>query len=381
MNVLVTGSKGFVGKNLVAALKNIKEGKEKVFDITQDIELFECDLETSDQQLDQFCQKSDFVFHLAGVNRTKNDEEFMVGNYGFTTTLLEKLAKYNNKAPILMSSSIQAALQNEYGISKKAGEDYLIQYGQRSGVITYVYRLANVFGKWCKPNYNSVIATFCHNIANDLPITVTNCDTKLNLVYIDDVVDAFINTIKNKVSKNGEFCCIDKVYETTLGHIVDVLEGFKKSRTNFMCPYLVENSFEKKLYSTYLSYIPVTQMQYDLKMNCDERGAFTEFLKTNCYGQVSINKSKPHIVKGNHWHRSKTEKFLVVSGKGVIRLRNIDSEEITEIFVSGDRLQVVDIPTGYTHNIENLGDDDMITVMWANEMFDANNPDTYFLKI
>lgn len=368
--VLVTGAKGFIGKNLVLELKNRKN-----------FEVFECDLDTSADQLKEYARECEFVFHLAGINRPKNAEEFMSGNYGFTTELLGLLAQSGNKAPVLMSSSIQATLDNDYGRSKKAGEDYVIDYGRRNGVDTYIFRLPNVYGKWCRPNYNSAIATFCHNISRGLEITVNNRETILTVVYIDDVVNAFINAVDKNVQRDENGYCIVPVEDKiTLGEIVDTLYSFKQSRQTLSVTDM-NRGVIKKLYSTYLSYLPETDFAYDLKMNTDSRGSFTEFIRTNGQGQVSVNISKPHIVKGNHWHHTKNEKFLVVKGEGVIRFRKVGCNEIIEYRVNGDKLTVVDIPCGYTHNIENVGEDDMVTIMWANEPFDKNNPDTFYEEV
>lgn len=371
MKILITGAKGFVGKNLIAELRN--QGFN---------DLMEYDIDTDTSLLEEYGRVCEFVFHLAGVNRPENSADFMVGNFGFTSQLLDILKKNKNKSPIVITSSIQAAQDNPYGQSKKAGEDLMFSYSKESKSTVYVYRLPNVFGKWCLPNYNSAVATFCNNIANDLPIQVNDSNVLINLVYIDDVVASFIEKIKKEtvlISIN-HFEKVTPVYNIKLGEIVSHLNQFKNSRTTLQLPDL-GNSFEKKLYSTYLSYLPVNQFSYPLKMNVDERGSFTEFLKTNNRGQVSVNISKPHITKGNHWHHTKNEKFLVVSGKGVIRFRKIDSTEIIEYFVSDKQLEVVDIPVGYTHNIENLGDSDMVTIMWVNEVFDNEKADTYFLKV
>ena len=380
MRILVTGAKGFIGKNIIAEINNVVCGKSKKYPFLKDAIVFECDIDTTAEQLNDFTRDCDFVLHLAGVNRPQNVEEFMEGNFGFTTTLLENLKKHNNKAPILMSSSIQAVLDNDYGKSKKAGEDYLKKYGVDNNVKTYIFRLTNVFGKWCRPNYNSAIATFCNNIANNLPITVSNREHKMELVYIDDVVEAFLNAIIDKVTIDNGFCFVPITHKTTLGEIVDNIYSFKASRDNLSIPNM-SDPLVKKLYSTYLSYLPKDKFSYPLTSHIDNRGSFTEFIHTINNGQVSVNISKPHIVKGQHWHHTKNEKFLVVSGKGVIRFRKIDEDEIIEYFVSGDKLEVVDIPTGYTHNIENLGDTDMVTIMWCNEIFDPNNPDTYFEEV
>jgi UDP-2-acetamido-2,6-beta-L-arabino-hexul-4-ose reductase len=369
MKILVTGAKGFIGKNLIAELKN-----QKYTDI------YEYDMESTLEELDNYAKDCDFVFHLAGVNRPKNPKEFLEGNFGFTSTLLDSLKKYNNKAPIMLASSIQAILDNPYGVSKKAGEDLLFSYGNETGSKVLVYRFPNVFGKWCRPNYNSAVATFSYNIANDLPITVNNRNVVMSLIYIDDLVNELINALEGKENKKDEFCYVEPVYTVKLGEIVDILYSFKKSRSNRTIPN-TEDSFTKKLYANYLSYLPTDQFSYELKMNIDHRGSFTEFLKTPDRGQVSINISKPGIVKGNHWHHTKNEKFLVVSGKGVIRFRRIDDTEVLEYFVSGDKLEVVDIPPGYTHNIENLGNTDMVTVMWANEQYDPERPDTIFVEV
>ena len=369
MKILVTGAKGFIGKNLIAELRNRKY-----------TEIFEYDRDTDSSLLDEYCKEADFVFHLAGVNRPKEQSEFMEGNFGFTSDLLDSLKKNNNNCSVMISSSIQAELNNPYGESKKAGEDLLFDYGVETGAKVLVYRFPNVFGKWCSPNYNSAVATFCYNIANDLPIQVNDPSVVMNLVYIDDVVNELINAIESKENKVGEFCEVSLVHTISLGEIVDLIYSFKKSREDRSIPN-VADAFTKKLYSTYLSYLPENQFSYDLKMNVDQRGSFTEFIKTPDRGQVSVNISKPGIIKGNHWHHTKNEKFLVVSGKGVIRFRKIDSEEVIEYFVSGDKMEVVDIPTGYTHNIENLGDTDMVTIMWANEQFDSENPDTYYLEV
>lgn len=369
MKILVTGAKGFIGKNLVAELKSRKT-----------YEIFEYDIDSDPSLLDNYCKETDFVFHLAGVNRPKDQSEFMEGNFGFTSTLLDLLKKHQNTCPIMLSSSIQAELDNPYGISKKEGEELLFSYGKETGAKVLVYRFPNVFGKWCRPNYNSAIATFCHNVAHDLPITVNDRSVTMNLVYIDDVVEELIKTLDSKENKVGDFCEVPIVLTATLGEIVDSIYSFRKSREERSIPNM-SNEVVKKLYSTYLSYLPENQFSYDLKMNIDHRGSFTEFIKTADRGQVSVNISKPGITKGNHWHHTKNEKFLVVSGNGVIRFRKIDSEEVIEYFVSGDKLEVVDIPTGYTHNIENLGDTDMVTIMWANEYFDPEKPDTYFLEV
>jgi len=370
LKILVTGSKGFVGKNLVAELKN--RGYE---------EIYEYDINTEPELLDKYTKECDFVFHLAGVNRPEKEEDFMKGNFGFTSTLLEKLKEHNNKCPILITSSIQAALDNPYGRSKKAGEDLMFAYSKETGAKVLVYRFTNLFGKWCRPNYNSVVATFCYNIANGLPIQVNNENAELNLAYIDDVIEEIINALNGKgTCGEDNFYYIPVTHKVTLGEIATLIKSFRESRTNLMLPNM-KDEFSKKLYSTYLSYLPEKEFSYDVKMNVDNRGSFTELFKTEDRGQVSVNISKPGITKGNHWHHTKNEKFVVVSGKGVIRFRKIDSEEIIEYFVSSEKMEVIDIPVGYTHNIENLGDTDMVTVMWANEVFNKEKPDTYFLEV
>ena len=369
MKILITGAKGFIGKNLIAELKNRKY-----------TDIFEYSRDTDPTLLEGYCKEADFVFHLAGVNRPKDQSEFMEGNFGFTSTLLETLKKYKNTCPVMISSSIQAELDNPYGKSKKAGEDLLSDYSKETGAKVLVYRFPNVFGKWCRPNYNSAVATFCHNIAHGIPIQVNDPSVVMNLVYIDDVVNELINALDGEENRNGNFCAVPVVHTITLGEIADLIYSFRKTRKERSIPDM-SNAFTKKLYSTYLSYLPEDKFSYELKMNVDNRGSFTEFIKTPDRGQVSVNISKPGITKGNHWHHTKNEKFLVVSGKGVIRFRKIDSDVIIEYFVSGDKLEVVDIPIGYTHNIENLGDTDMVTIMWVNEIFDPENPDTYYLEV
>lgn len=369
MKILITGAKGFVGNNLVAELRN--QGFQ---------DLLEYDVDTDPALLDGYAASCEFVFHLAGVNRPKEQTEFMTGNFGFTSQLLDALKKNENKAPVLITSSTQAAFDNPYGQSKKAGEELIFQYGKENGVKVFVYRLPNVFGKWCRPNYNSAVATFCHNIAHGLPIQVNDPNVVMNLVYVDDVVVSFIDKLKNGKPDAEIYSEVTPVHTIKLGEIADLINSFKSSRETLQVPDMGD-AFTKKLYSTYLSYLPEDQFSYLLKMNVDNRGSFTEFLKSPERGQVSVNISKPGITKGNHWHHTKNEKFLVVSGKGVIRFRKINTNEIIEYFVSGDKLEVVDIPVGYTHNIENLGDTDMVTVMWVNEVFDKERPDTFFLEV
>ena len=380
MNILITGANGFIGKNLIAELNNIKEGKAKTYRLMTDLTLFEFDTDTDPALLDGYSKEASFVFHLAGVNRPKDQAEFMEGNFGFTSLLLDTLKKHGNNCPVMLASSIQAELDNPYGVSKKAGEELLLNYGKETGAEVLIYRFPNVFGKWCRPNYNSAVATFCHNIAHDLPIQVNDRSIVMTLVYIDDVVKELISALEGNSYKEDTFCKVSIEHQCTLGEIVDLIYSFKESRKNLLVPDL-SDAFTKKLYSTYLSYLPENHFSYQLKMNTDERGSFTEFLRSPDRGQVSINISKPGITKGQHWHHSKNEKFLVVSGKGVIRFRKINEEKVHEYFVSGDKLEVVDIPVGYTHNIENLGKTDMVTVMWVNEVFDPERPDTYFLPV
>jgi UDP-2-acetamido-2,6-beta-L-arabino-hexul-4-ose reductase len=369
MKILVTGAKGFIGKNLIVELKN--RGYEYIF---------EYDIDTDPSLLDKYCREAEFVFHLAGVNRPRKQDEFMKGNFGFTSTLLDTLKRYKHNCPVMLSSSIQAELDNPYGRSKKAGENLLFDYGQETGAEVLVYRFPNVFGKWCRPNYNSAVATFCHNVSHDLPITVNDPNVVMNLVYIDDVVEELVNALEGQENRNGDFCEVPVIHTITLGEITELLYSFKRSRSERSIPNM-SDPFTKKLYSTYLSYLPKDQFSYELKMNVDDRGSFTEFIRTADRGQVSVNISKPGITKGNHWHHTKNEKFLVVSGDGVIRLRKIGSSEVQEYFVGGDKMEVVDIPPGYTHNIENLGETDMVTIMWVNEPFNPEEPDTYYLEV
>ena len=332
------------------------------------------------QQLDEFTRDCDFVFHLAGVNRPDDEREFLEGNPGLTKLLLESLRQSGNKCPVMISSSIQAESDNPYGRSKKAVEDLAFDYASETNTRVLVYRFPNLFGKWCRPNYNSVVATFCHNIARDIPIQIHDPTRILNLAYIDDVVAELLNALKGDETKDGAFCKVPVVYTISLGEIAELIHSFRRSRGDRSIPNMADE-FTKKMYSTYLSYLPKNQFSYPLKMNVDERGSFTEFIRTPDRGQTSVNVIKPGITKGNHWHHTKNERFLVVSGRGVVRFRRIGSNEVIEYFVSGEKLEVVDIPTGYTHNIENLGDDDMVVVMWANEPFDPERPDTYFLEV
>lgn len=369
MKVLVTGSKGFIGKNLVVELRN--QGYA---------EIFEYDANTDHNLLEKYTKECDFVCHFAGVNRPQNESEFMEGNFGFTSTLLNLLKKNNNCVPVLITSSIQAELDNPYGRSKRAGEECIFDYSKETGAKVYIYRLPNVFGKWCRPNYNSVIATFCANIANNSPIHINDPEAMLNLVYIDDIIEEFINAINGNANIKGDFCYVETVYTAKLGRIANIISSFKEFKHNLQVPNLADE-LEKKLYSTYLSYLPKDKFSYPLKMNVDERGSFTEIIRTPDRGQISVNISKPGITKGNHWHHTKNEKFVVVSGKGLMQFRKIGTGEIIDYHVSGDKIEVVDIPTGYTHNIINEGDTDLITVMWANEVFNPDKPDTYFEKV
>lgn len=386
MRILVTGAKGFIGKNLVTALKNIMDKKDKVHNIEIE-EIYEYDIDTEISLLDTYCQKCDFVFHLAGINRPKNQEDFMKGNFGFTSVLLDTLKNHCNKSPIMLSSSIQATLDNEYGKSKKCGEELLEEYGKSNNVKTLIYRFPNVFGIWCKPNYNSVVATFCYNIANDLPITINNRETVLTFVYVGDIVEELLRALVNNENRQGLYCSVQPTYQVSLGEIADLLYSFKNARSSTSSERLalpdVKNEFCKKLYVTYTSYLPTNDFAYELKMNEDYRGSFTEILRTDHHGQFSVNISKPGITKGFHYHMyTKVEKFVVVSGTGLIRFRKIDSDEIIEYYVSSDKIKVVDIPLGYTHEITNLSKtEDLITFMWCDECFDPSKPDTYYLEV
>lgn len=395
MNILVTGAKGFVGKNLCAGLKNIRDGKDRTRPEIKIDEVFEFDVDTDKALLDEYCAKADFVFNLAGINRPQNTEEFMQGNFGFASELLEVLKKYNNTCPVMIASSIQATCigryDSDYGRSKKAGEDLLFAYSLETGAKVYVYRFPNLFGKWCRPNYNSAVATFCNNIANDLPITVSDRAVQLELLYIDDLVAEMLDAIENKehrcvfdgietvLCEEGKYCAAPVTHKVTLGEIVDLLEAFKNQTSTLVMPEIPDNSFAKKLYSTYLSYLPKEKVSFPLKMNVDERGSFTELLKTEKCGQFSVNISKPGITKGQHWHHSKWEFFIVVSGHGLIQERKIGTDEIMNFEVSGDKIEAIHMLPGYTHNIINLSEtENLVTVMWANEQFDPKHPDTFF---
>ena len=396
MKILVTGAKGFVGRNLVAQLCNIKEGKAKCYGNVTVSEVFEYDIDSTSEDLDIYCRKADFVFNLAGVNRPQNPEEFMQGNFGFASTLLDTLKKHGNKCPIMLSSSIQATLQgrfedSEYGRSKKAGEDLFFGYAKETGTKVLVYRFPNLFGKWCRPNYNSVVATFCNNYANDLPIQVNDPSVELELLYIDDLVDEMIAALKGEehhcefddvetvIVENGRYCAVPTTYKVTLWEIVTLLDEFKKQPETLIVPSIPNGSFAKALYSTYLSYLPREKASFPLKMNMDGRGSFTELIRTIDKGQVSITISNPGITKGQHWHNTKWEFFIVGAGNGLIQQRKIGTNEVLNFEVSGDKIEVVHMLPGYTHNIINLSDtDNLVTVMWANELFDPNKPDTYF---
>ena len=399
MNILITGAKGFVGKNLVCNLRNIAEGKNRTRPALHIEEIFEYDLDTDPAQLEEFCAKADFVFNLAGVNRPKEQSEFMQGNFGFASTLLETLKRHKNACPIMLSSSIQASLigrygQSDYGKSKLAGENLFLDYGRETGARVLVYRFPNLFGKWCRPNYNSAVATFCNNIANDLPIQVNDRSTELELLYIDDLVEEMLDALEGKEHRcefdgltavpaaEGRYCFVPTTHKATLGEIVDLLEGFKQQPKTLVLPEIPAGSFAKKLYSTYLSYLPKEAVSFPLKMNVDDRGSFTELLKTANCGQISVNISKPGITKGQHWHNSKWEFFMVVSGHGLIQERKIGTDEVLEFEVSGEKIEAVQMLPGYTHNIINLSQtENLVTVMWANEPFDPGHPDTFFEKV
>ena len=396
MNILVTGAKGFVGKNLCAQLRNIAQGKAKFYGDVAIENIFEYDIDSTLEQLDDYCRQADFVFNLAGVNRPQNPEEFMQGNYGFASTLLATLEKHGNKCPVMLSSSLQATLigryaEGDYGKSKKAGEELFFDYGTRTGARILVYRFPNLFGKWCRPNYNSAVATFCNNIANDLPIQVNDRSTELELVYIDDLVDEMIAALKGEehhcefdglttvLTTDGRYCAVPVSHRVTLGEIVDLLEQFRAQPSSLVMPNIPEGSFAKKLYSTYLSYLPAEKVAFSLKMNVDARGSFTEIIKSVGVGQVSINISKPGITKGEHWHNTKWEFFVVVAGHGLIQQRHVGSDEVLNFEVSGEKIEAVHMLPGYTHNIINLSEsEDLVTVMWCNECFDPSRPDTYF---
>ena len=396
MKILVTGAKGFVGRNLVAQLKNIRDGKAGWYPVEQDITVYEYDIDSTAQELESYCSDVDFVFNLAGVNRPVNPEEFMQGNFGFASLLLDTLERQGNRCPVMLSSSIQATLtgryaDGEYGKSKKAGEELFFEYGERTGAKVLVYRFPNLFGKWCRPNYNSAVATFCHNMANGLPIQVNDPSTQLELVYIDDLVDEMIGALAGKehhcefegvetvLTPEGRYCAVPVSHHATLGEIAGLLEEFAAQPKTLTVPEIPGGSFAKKLYSTYLSYLPKEKVAFPLKMNVDDRGSFTELLRSGKCGQISVNISKPGVTKGQHWHNTKWEFFIVVAGHGLIQQRRVGTDEVMEYEVSGSCIEAVHMLPGYTHNIINLSDtEDLVTVMWANEPFDPERPDTYF---
>ena len=396
MKILVTGAKGFVGRNLVAQLKNIRDGKARWYPVGQDITVYEYDIDSTPQELEAYCSDADFVFNLAGVNRPENPEEFMQGNFGFASQLLDALERHGNRCPVMLSSSIQATLtgryaDGEYGKSKKAGEELFFEYGERTGARVLVYRFPNLFGKWCRPNYNSAVATFCHNIANGLPIQVNDPSVQLELVYIDDLVDEMIGALAGKehhcefdgidtvLTPEGRYCAVPVSHHVTLGEIAGLLEEFAAQPQTLSVPEIPGGSFAKKLYSTYLSYLPKEKVAFPLKMNVDDRGSFTELLRSGKCGQISVNISKPGVTKGQHWHNTKWEFFIVVAGHGLIQQRRVGTDEVMEYEVSGSCIEAVHMLPGYTHNIINLSDtEDLVTVMWANEPFDPERPDTYF---
>ena len=394
--ILVTGAKGFVGKNLCVQLNNIKDGKARCYGDVMIEAVFEYDLDSTPEELEQWCKEADFVFNLAGVNRPQNQEEFMQGNFGFASTLLNTLKKHKNNCPVMLSSSQQASLtgrfgNSEYGRSKKAGEDLFLKYGKETGARVLVYRFPNLFGKWCRPNYNSAVATFCNAFANDLPYTVNDPSVELELLYIDDLVDEMVACLKGEEkhcefdgldvipSEGGRYCYVPTTHKATLGEIVDLLNQFVAQPKTLMIPEIPFNSFAKKLYSTYLSYLPKEKVAFPLKMNVDDRGSFTELVHTLNAGQVSINISKPGITKGQHWHNTKWEFFIVVAGHGLIQERKLGTDEVIEFEVFGDNIQCIHMLPGYTHNIINLSEtENLVTVMYCNEIFDPNKPDTYF---
>ena len=396
MNILITGAAGFVGKNLAANLKNIRDNKNRTRPNLRIEEIFEFDIDTPPALLEDYCQRADFVFHLAGVNRPKDAEEFMRGNFGFSDTLLGTLRQWGNACPVMLASSIQATLvgryaEGEYGRSKRAGEELFFDYAAQTGARVLVYRFPNLFGKWCRPNYNSVVATFCHNVARDLPITVNDPNTVLELLYIDDLIEELLDALEGKehrcdfdgvhavLTDGGRYCAAPVTHSVTLGRIAELLHTFREQSSTLRMPELPEGSFAKKLYSTYLSYLPRERIAFPLEMHTDERGSFTELLKTASCGQFSVNVSKPGITKGQHWHNSKWEFFIVVSGHGVIEERRLGSQEVLRFEVSGERLQAVHMLPGYTHSITNLSQTEpLVTLMWANETFDPQRPDTFF---
>lgn len=399
MNILITGAKGFVGRNLVENLKNIRDGKNHTRPNINIDNIYEYDIDSTPEQLDAYCTDADFVFNLAGVNRPKDPKEFREGNFGFASTLLNTLKKHNNKCPIMLSSSIQATLQgrfgtSEYGLSKKAGEDLFFDYAKETGAKVLVYRFPNLVGKWVRPNYNSAVGTFCNNIANDLPITVNDPSVELEMLFIDDLVDEMFDALEGKehhcefdgiqtvLTENGKYCAAPITHKATLGRIVELLNTFHDQPQTLIMPAIPDGSFEKKLYSMYLSYLPKEKVAFELKMNVDDRGSFTELLKTTDHGQFSVNISKPGITKGQHWHNSKWEFFIVVYGHGLIQERKIGTNEVIEFEVNGEHIKAVHMLPGYTHNIINLSDtENLVTLMWANEIFNPNRPDTFGEKV
>lgn len=407
MNILITGAKGFVGRNLVENLKCIRDGKNRTRPNIHVDNIYEYDIDNTPAQLGAYCTDCDFVFNLAGVNRPKDPAEFKAGNFGFASTLLETLKKHENKCPVMLSSSLQATLAgrfgtSEYGLSKRDGENLFFQYAEETGAAVYVYRFPNLVGKWVRPNYNSAVGTFCNNIANDLPITVNDPSVELELLFIDDLIEEMYDALEGKPHRaeypaagedgfdgltpkpceDGKFCYAPATHKATLGYIVECLQRYHDQPQTLIMPAIPNGSFEKKLYSMYLSYLPKEKVAFDLKMNCDDRGSFTEMLKTTDHGQFSVNISKPGITKGQHWHNSKWEFFIVVAGHGLIQERKIGTDEVIEFEVSGKKIQAVHMLPGYTHNIINLSDtDNLVTVMWANEIFDPNHPDTFFEKV
>ena len=399
MNILITGAKGFVGRNLTENLKNIRDGKNRTRPNIQIDEIYEYDIDSTAKKLDEYCAKADFVFNLAGVNRPKDPAEFKAGNFGFASTLLDTLKKHHNTCPVMLSSSIQATLAgrfgtSEYGLSKRAGEDLFFSYAEETGAKVLVYRFPNLVGKWVKPNYNSAVGTFCNNIANDLPITVNDPSVELEMLFIDDLVEEMFDALEGKedhcefdgvntvLTEHGRYCAAPVTHKATLGYIVECLHRFHDQPSTLVIPEMPNGSFEKKLYSMYLSYLPKEMVAFPLQMNIDARGSFTELLKTEKCGQVSVNISKPGITKGQHWHNSKWEFFIVVSGHGLIEERKIGTDEVLRFEVSGEKIEAVHMLPGYTHNIINLSDtDDLVTVMWANEQFDSEHPDTFGEKV
>ncbi|MBR0541726.1 MAG: NAD-dependent epimerase/dehydratase family protein [Clostridia bacterium] len=399
MKILITGAKGFVGRNLTENLKNIRDGKNRTRPNVKIDCIYEYDIDSAPEELDAYCADADFVFNLAGVNRPKESKEFTEGNFGFASKLLDTLKKHNNTCPVMLSSSIQATLQgrfgtSEYGLSKKAGEELFFEYSKETGAKVLVYRFPNLVGKWVRPNYNSAVGTFCNNIANDLPITVNDPSVELEMLFIDDLVEEMLDALEGKehhcefdgvqtvLKEDGRYCAAPITHKATLGYIVECLNKFHDQPKTLIMPAIPDGSFEKKLYSMYLSYLPKEKVAFDLKMNCDDRGSFTELLKTADHGQFSVNISKPGITKGEHWHNSKWEFFIVVSGHGLVQERKIGTDEILEFEVSGDKIQAVHMLPGYTHNIINLSQtENLVTLMWANEIFNPDKPDTFFQKV